>query len=221
MTPTLYHSPFACSLASRFALGEADLDHELHVVRLSAGENQKADYLAINPRKKVPALSTGDGLLTETSAILPYIADQVPDKNLLPPSGSFARAQAQSWLAFLSGTLHPCFTGVFRPALFTTDEAGHNSVVEAHTARMVIAFEELEARLSQQDFLLGQFSLCDVYLLVFLTWRGGPAMAGKLPPFPSLDAYQARLLSRPVLSATLQDDMRLLAGGSPFTKTRS
>ena len=112
----LHHSPLACSLASRLALAEAGLPHEIVVVRTARGENRTPAYLQVNPRGKVPALQTGDGVLTESTAILPYIADLSP--GLLPPAGGFARAQAQAWLSFLSSTVHAAFTGVLRAEAF-------------------------------------------------------------------------------------------------------
>ena len=67
----LHHAPMACSLATRFTLAEAGLPHDIAIVRTARGENRTAAYLAINPRGKVPALETDDGVLTESTAILP------------------------------------------------------------------------------------------------------------------------------------------------------
>jgi glutathione S-transferase len=218
MTLTLYHSPFACSLASRFALAETSLAHELAVVSLSAGAQHADSYKAINPRSKVPALQTELGVLTESAAILPYIADLAPALNLMPPAGSFQRAMAQSWLSYLSSGVHPGYTGAFRPERFTADTDGVEDVRAAHVSRIATSLAPIEAHLAERPFLLDALSVCDLYLLVFLSWRGSPALAGKLPAFPALDEFQQRLLARPALAAVMADDMRLMAQQSPYSK---
>lgn len=218
MSPTLYHSPFACSLASRFALAEADIPHEIVVVNLGVGAQHEAEYQSVNPRGKVPALATANGVLTESTAILPYIADLVPEKRLFPEAGAFARSEGQSWLSFMSSSVHAAFTGVIRPERFTTNPQSTESTRAAFVERVATAFAPLEAHLAGRDYMLDEFGVCDVYLLVFLTWRGSPVIAGKLPTFAALDEFQQRLLARPALAAAMGGDMQLMAEQSPYSK---
>lgn len=205
----LHHAPMACSLASRFALAEAGLAHEVIVVRTARGENREPAYLRINPRGKVPALETDAGVLTESTAILPFIADLAPGKNLLPPSGGFPRAEAQAWLSFLSSTLHAAYTGALRAEAFEGCDV--EAVRSVHVARLTTALEELDAHLAGREFMLDAFSVCDLYLLVFLLWRGAPALAGRLAPLPNLDQFQQRMLARPALAAILGEEMKSMA----------
>ncbi len=114
----LYHSPMACSLASRLALAESGLAHEVVVINTRKGEQNADSYRRIHPRGKVPALDTGQGVITESSAILPLIADLAPDARLLPLAGTIERAKAQSWLALISTTLHPALSGAGFPEKF-------------------------------------------------------------------------------------------------------
>ena len=207
----LHHAPMACSLASRFALAEAGLAHEVVVVRTSRGENRAEAYLQINPRGRVPALQTDEGVITESTAILPFIADLAPQAGLLPPVGTFARAQAQSWLSFLSSTVHAAYTGALRPETVAGCDA--EALQSVQLARIGAALQDVDAHMAKQDHLLDAFSLCDLYLLVFLLWRGAPAVAGKLPPLPNLDAFQQRMLARPALAAILGEEMKLMAEG--------
>lgn len=207
----LHHAPMACSLASRFALAEAGLTHEVAVVRTGRGENRTEAYLRINPRGKVPALQTDEGVITESTAILPFIADLAPQAGLLPPAGTFARAQAQSWLSFLSSTVHAAYSGALRPEAI--DGCDPEALRKAQLARIGAALQDVDAHLAKQDYLLDAFSLCDLYLLVFLLWRGAPAVAGNLPPSPNLDAFQQRMLARPALAAILGEEMKLMAEG--------
>lgn len=203
----LHHSPMACSLASRFALAVAGLPHEVVIVRTARGENLTAAYLQINPRGKVPALQTDDGVLTESTAILPYIADLAP--GLLPPAGGLARAQAQAWLSFLSSTVHAAFTGVLRAEAFEGCDV--EAVRTVHLSRLRAALQEIDDHLESQDHLLNAFSLCDLYLLVFLLWRGAPQVAGRLLPLANLDRFQQRMLSRPAVGSVLREEMKLMA----------
>jgi len=203
----LHHSPMACSLASRFALAVAGLPHEVVIVRTARGENLTAAYLQINPRGKVPALQTDDGVLTESTAILPYIADLAP--GLLPPAGGLARAQAQAWLSFLSSTVHAAFTGVLRAEAFEGCDV--EAVRTVHLSRLRAALQEIDDHLEGQDHLLNAFSLCDLYLLVFLLWRGAPQVAGRLSPLANLERSQQRMLSRPAVGSVLREEMKLMA----------
>lgn len=199
----LHHAPMACSLASRFALHEAGLAHEIAILHTTKGAQNTPAYRRINPRGKVPALETDQGVLTESTAILPFIADLAPDKGLLPPAGTFARAQGQAWLSFLSSTLHPAMRAAMAPGDDT--EATRRAAV----ARVTATLEDIETHLAGRDHLLDAFSVCDLYLGVFLLWRAGPGLAGQLPAFPNLDRFQQLLFSRPALAAIVGEEMRL------------
>ena len=80
-----------------------------------------------------------------------------------------------------------------------------------HVARLTTALEELDAHLAGREFMLDAFSVCDLYLLVFLLWRGAPALAGRLAPSPNLDQFQQRMLARPALAAILGEEMKSMA----------
>jgi glutathione S-transferase len=203
----LHHAPVACSLASRLALVESGLAHEIALVDTAKGEQKSAAYLAINPRGQVPALETDEGVLTESTAILPFIADMAPEKELLPPAGTFGRAKAQSWLSFLSSTLH---VGLAR-AMFPPPGCENAEAQAAALARVRTAYQDVDAHLVGRDFLLDAFSVCDLYLLVFGLWRAHPSLAGKLPPLVNLTQAQQKLLARPGLGAILAEDMQLRA----------
>ena len=118
MTLKLYHSPMACSPASRLALIEAGVSHELELVRTSRGDHLEPAYLAINPLGKDPALELDGEVITESTAILQLVASLAPASELMP-SGLIGRAQAQALLSFLSSTVHAAWTGVLRAERFT------------------------------------------------------------------------------------------------------
>jgi len=125
---TLYYAPGACSMASHIALEETGAPYQTQLVGLAQGEQTKPEYLnKVNPRGKVPALQTDDGILTENVAILTYLARTFPDAKLLP-TDPLGTARALSHMAYLSNTVHPAFTHIMRPGRFATDESAHENL---------------------------------------------------------------------------------------------
>jgi len=208
---TLYHSPLACSLASKLALLESGLPHEVELVRTWRDEQRAPAYLAVNPAGKVPALSVDGAVVTESTAILPLISDLAPAAGLMPAE-PVARARAQAVLSFLSSSLQAAFT----PAMFPDRYAGGADVEAVRAAaigRLGDALLLLEARLDGREYLAGDFSACDLYASVFLTWRATPALQGRLPATPRLDALQGRVMARPGLGAAVAQDFALRQKG--------
>lgn len=201
---TLHHAPMACSLASRLALIEAGLPHEVAIVRTWKDEQKSDAYRAINPRGKVPTLQTGDDVLTESTAILPYIADLAPDKHLLPPAGTLDRAKAQAWLSFLSSTLHVAMN----QAMFAPVGCDNEVARDAAIARVTAALTDIDNHLEGRDYLLDAFSVCDLYLFVFASWRASPALAGKLPAFANIDRFQQAVFARPGVAALMAEEFK-------------
>jgi glutathione S-transferase len=195
----------ACSLASRLALEESGLPHEISLVRTYKGEQRAPSYLAVNSAGKVPALTVDGTTVTESTAILPLIAALAPEAALFPTE-PVPRARAQSVLSFISSSLHAAFT----PAMFPERFAGSGDPEAYRTAaieRVGVALQFVEKQLGGQDYLLGRFGACDLYLLVFLLWRGNPALQGRLPSTPHLDGFQQRVMARPIVGATVGEDM--------------
>lgn len=203
----LHHAPLACSFASRLALIESGLQHEIAFVRIWKDEQHADAYRRVNPRGKVPALETEQGVITESTAILQYIADLVPSRQLLPPPGSFMRAQGQSWLSFLSSTLHCAFSAAMRPL----EGCDGEPAAKAALAKVSAAFADVNGHLEGREYLLDEFSVCDLYLLVFSLWRSAPQFAGKLSALPHLDAFQQRMMGRPGFVAALGEEIGMRA----------
>lgn len=204
---TLFHSPLTCSLASKFALIESGLEHRIEIINTAKGANLEPAYLAINPAGKVPALAVDGRVVTESTAILPLIADLAPGRGLMP-EGPLERAEAQSLLSFLSSTVHAAWTRVLRPERFIEgDEVAR--VRDPALRELAGALTLLEARMQGRTYLVGDLTVCDLYLTVFLAWRMAPPAQGRLPSTPALDALQARVFGRPMLSAAFAEDLAL------------
>lgn len=195
----LYYTPGTSSLFPHIVLHEAGLAFE----RTRVDEHTKLiddgrDYRTINPLGFVPALELDDGtVLTEGAAIVQYIADQVPSKQLAAPNGTLERAKLQSWLNFIASEIQMgCFCPLFHA---TTSDAAKAMYRERLASRL----GHVDRHLSQQQYMLGkQYSLADAYLLVVLNWAR-PANID-LSPYPHARAHRKGVGARPAARAAMQ-----------------
>ena len=190
----LYYSPGACSLAVHIALREAGRDFDLARVDLSTHRlADGSDYRAISPRGYVPLLELDDGSRhTEANALLQYVADSAGQ---LPAPGSRERLEVTGWLAFVSTELHKTLGWLWRPDL---PEAMRGIVLEVLGRRL----KELDARLGQQEWLTGGFSVADAYCFTVLGWT--KVLSVDLSPYPHVQKYLGRVAARPAVVAALK-----------------
>jgi glutathione S-transferase len=201
----LFYSPMACSLSCHVALEESGLNYETVEINTKTQANLTQSYTAINPLGKVPALAIEGRVLTEAAAILSYIADRVPEKELLPPAGTLKRAIAHEWLNFLSSTVHIAFRPVFRPERLAEGDGCVNSVRRLGVNGVVEALKHAEARLGKAPYTLGdRFSLCDGYLMVFFLWSRREALVASMPEFPAMRAMVSRVLARQTVQSAMK-----------------
>src|SRR5437764_1196510 len=102
----LYYAPNTCALASHIVLQEVGAPYSLSRIDFSRTEQQSTEYLKVNPKGRVPALVTDKGVLTETPAILAYVAQTFPNAKLAPTDDAFAFAQAQAFNSYICATVH-------------------------------------------------------------------------------------------------------------------
>lgn len=196
----LYYSPGACSMASHIALIEAGLQFETEKVNLKTPEKTTSsgqNFTRINPKGYVPALETQTGdILTEGAAILQYIADRTPEKELAPRAGTFERYKLQEWLTFISSEVHKSMSPLFNPK---TPEA-YRDIAKAHLSRRL---DWVQEQLQGRPFLMGQtFTVADAYLFTVLGWS---KMLGlDLTKWPGLMGYVERVGSRPAVRQAMK-----------------
>src|SRR4051794_28970567 len=118
-----YYTPETCALASHIALEEAGAEYEAVRLDFRAGDQRKPEYLAINPKGRVPALITDDGVLTETPAILVYVAQRFARAKLAPLDSPFAFARVQAFNSYLCSTVHVAHAHKFRGSRWADDPA--------------------------------------------------------------------------------------------------
>lgn len=192
----LYYKPGACSLSPHIVLREAGVDFSIEKVDLVAKTTEHgADYLTINPKGQVPALQLDDGsILTENAVIVQYLADQKPDRQLLPAAGSLARYHALELLNFIATELHKGFSPLFNPRF--PEEAKE---VAREQLRKKLAY--IDGELAGKEYLLGsRFSVADAYLFTILNWARVLKFNLDLP---NLAAFMARMAARPAVDAAL------------------
>jgi glutathione S-transferase len=167
----LYYFPGACSLASHIVLEWLGVPYQ--TVRMSLQSIKQPDYLAINQGGTVPLLLHGDFSLTETVAILGYLADLHPTAGLLGDGTPRGRAEVTRWLAFLNSDVHKAFKPLFTPERYLPDSAFAPALAAAARIQVRKYLERLDARLEGRRWLTGARSAADPYLFVMLRWTVG------------------------------------------------
>lgn len=199
----LFHSPGSCSLASLIALEEAGADYEVVVTSTAAGDQRKAEYLAINPKGRVPALVTDQGVLTENPAILAWIAQAFPAAKLMPTE-PWAFAQAQAFNSYLASTVHVAHAHRHRGYRWADEESSFADMRRKVPETMAACFQLIEDELLRGPWVLGEsLSVCDGYLFTVTGWLEGDGVP--LARFPRVKAHFERMQARPAVRKVLAD----------------
>ncbi len=197
----LYHIPGTASLAVRIALAEAGISYEpIRVLLKSKRTTDGRDFLEINSKGYVPTLELDDGYrITETAAILQYVADLRPDISLAPRPGSRARIEVQEWLNFVASEVHKPFSPLF------TKGTGHDWRSEC-LAKLRQRLTWIDNELVHRDWLVGNdMSIADAYLFSVVNWTKWVAELS-IGQWPSLASFQNRMSSRPSVRAAILAD---------------
>src|SRR3954466_1001259 len=194
----LYYSPGACSLSPHIALREAGLAFEPVLASTKTHQLQDGtDYYSINPLGYVPMLELDDGTrLREGPAIVQYIADQVPTKNLAPANGTLQRYRLQEWLTFIGTEIHKTYSPLFNPAL--TDEAK-----QVFRDKLSSRYRWMDGELKGKHYLMGEhFTVADAYFFAVTRWA--EPLKIDLSAMPNVQAHHARMKERPGVQAALK-----------------
>ena len=199
----LYYSPGACSLSPHIVLRESGLTFELLRVDLKIKKTTLGgDFSVVNPIGNVPALQLDDGqVLTEGPAIVQYIGDKVPEKNLVPLAGSMERYRLLEILNFIASELHKNFGAWGWNALDNPAVPEHWKL--ASKEMLAKRLSRAAALLEGKSFLLGDnFSVADAYLYTVLNWTKHFKI--DLSPWPVFAPYQSTISARPTVQAALK-----------------
>ena len=194
----LYYSPGACSLSPHIALQEAGLAYTPVLASTKSHKLQDGtDFYTINALGYVPVLELDNGeRLREGPAIVQYIADQVPDKQLAPANGTLARYRLQEWLTFIGTEIHKGFSPLFNPA---TPEDYKPMVRE----RLLQRLQWVDSQLAGKQYLMGdQFTVADGYLFTVTNWTQPTKL--DISGLANLAAYRERVGARPAVQAAMK-----------------
>ncbi len=204
---TLFYANGACSLAPHIALEETGVPYTPHRVDTAAGEQNQPAFLAINPKARVPALRIDDWVLTENTAILPWIG-QMPEAHLWPAAPAH-QARALEWIGWIASTVHIAYAHIRRAERYAT---GDDALANVQAQGRVItraAWEAVEARLGARRgpgaWAVGDaYSVVDPYLLVFWMWGRGAVLGYDMArDFPAWTDHARRMGARPAVQRVL------------------
>ena len=200
----LYYGQGTIALASHIALEEAGADYEAVRVDVLGGEQTRPDYLAINPKGRLPALVTDQGVLTETVAILAYIAQAYPHARLAP-TDPWAFAQAQAFNAYIATTVHVAHAHWRRGYRWADEESSFADMSRKVPQTMAAGFQLIEDVYFKGPWVLGdQFSVCDGYLFTIADWLERDQVDPR--QFPKVHDHRERVRARPAVARALAEE---------------
>jgi glutathione S-transferase len=204
MSIKLYYAPGACSLASHIALEEIGLPYETVKLDLAAGDQRKPEYLALNPRGRVPTVVVGGEVLTENVGIMSYFAGGYPKAGIWPKD-TWHQAKALSTMAWLSNTVHTTYARLLRTARFV-DGDDHQEALKAKARTAYGEYlQEIDNLLKGRKWSVGDsFTVVDGYLLVFYRW--GNRGKFDVKALRNYTALMDKVLARPAVKKVMADE---------------
>lgn len=199
---TLCFAPGTCALAVRIALEEAQAPYTLQTLDFAAQQQRSPAYLAINPKGRVPALITGQGVLTETPALLLYVAQRFPGAGLAP-ADPFELARLQELHSYLASTVHVAHAHGRRGARWADEPEAIAAMQRKVGQNMAECFQLIEDHyLPHGPWVLGErYSVGDAYLYTVGAWLRGDGV--DIARFPRVHAHAQRMATRPAVQRAL------------------
>jgi glutathione S-transferase len=200
----LFYAPGTCALASRIALEDARAEHEIVRVDFSRQQQHSAEFLKINPKGRVPALSTDGGILTETPAILTFIAQSFPDAGLAPLDDPYGLAQMQAFNSYLCSTVHVNHAHGRRGARWANDQASLDDMKSKVPENMAASMLLIERDFFEGPWVMGeQYTVADAYLFTIEGWLKGDGV--DIGDYPIIKDHYERMSARDSVRRALVD----------------
>ncbi|MBN8943217.1 MAG: glutathione S-transferase family protein [Rhizobiales bacterium] len=205
MTLKFFFGPKTCALASRIALEEAGAPYEAVRLDMAGGQQRTPDYLAVNPKGRVPALVTPRGVLTETPAILAYIAQAYPAAKLAPSDDAYAFAQIQSFNSYLCSTVHINHAHKMRGYRWADEESSYADMKRKVPQTMAESFALIERDMFAGPWAMGEsYTIADPYLFTMARWLEGDGV--DIARFAKVQDHMRRMLERPAVQRAIAGD---------------
>jgi glutathione S-transferase len=191
----LYFAKGTCALASHIALEEAGAEYSTVRIDFAASEQQSPEYLAINPKGRVPTLVTDRGTLTETPAMLAFIAQSFPKAKLAPVDDPFGFAEVQAFNSYLCSTVHVAHAHRMRGTRWADDPGAIEAMKRKVPQTVAACFDMIESRMFQGAWVMGEtYTICDPYLFTIAQWLEGDSVDPLR--FPKVKAHRDRMSER-------------------------
>ena len=200
----LYYTPGTCALASHIALEEAGAPYTTERVDFKTNQQNSPGYLEINPKGRVPSLVTDRGTLTETPAMLAFIAQSFPKAKLAPLEDPFAFAQLQSFTSYLCSTVHVAHAHKGRGYRWASDESSFADMKRKVPESMGAAFALIEKKMLKGPRVMGEtYTVCDPYLFTLTGWLEGDSV--DITTMPKVADHAKRMAERPAVKKVLAE----------------
>jgi glutathione S-transferase len=201
----LHYTKNTCALASAIALEEAGAAYEIVRVDFRANAQRSPEYLAINPKGRVPSLVTDRGVLTETPAILAFVAQSFPAARLAPLDDPFAFARVQAFNSYLCSTVHVAHAHRMRGHRWADDPAAIEEMKRKAPEAVGASFELIERDMLAGPWVMGDaYSICDGYLYTLAQWLEADGV--DLARVPRVVAHRAHVAARPAVKRALANE---------------
>jgi glutathione S-transferase len=202
----LFYAPHTCALASHIVLEEAGADYVTERVDFKSNNQSKPEYLAINPKGRVPALVTEQGVLTETPAILAYVAQTYPEARLAPLENRFAFAQVQAFNSYLCSTVHVAHAHRMRGKRWADDPAALAEMQRKVPETVGDCFSLIERSMLMGPWVMGDtYTICDPYLFTLTQWLKGDSV--DVARFPKVADHLRRMSERPAVKKVIAEEL--------------
>jgi glutathione S-transferase len=199
---TFYFAPNTCALATHVALEEAGARYAAKRIDFGTAEQRSPAYLEVNPKGRVPALVTERGTLTETPALLLFVAQSFPAARLAPLEDPFALARVQELNSYLCSTVHVAHAHRMRGARWTDDAAAIEAMKAKVPQNMADCFALIERHMLRGPWVMGEaYTIADPYLFTITQWLESDGVDPAR--FPAVAAHRARMRERPAVRQAL------------------
>jgi glutathione S-transferase len=203
---TLYYAAHTCSLASHIALEDAGAPYELKRIEFAKEEQRSPAYLKINPKSRVPAMVTPRGILTETPAMLAFIAQSFPAARLAPLDDPFAFATIQSFNSYLCSVVHVAHAHRMRGYRWSDDPDAWASMQRKVPESVGACFDLIEREMLKGPWVAGDaYTIADPYLFTLAQWVEGDGL--DITRIPRVIDHRRRMLERPAVKKAIAEEL--------------
>lgn len=199
---TLYYAKGTAALPVHIALEEVGAAYEVHLLDFAKKEHLAPEYLKINPKGRVPALATDQGILTETPALLAFIGQRFASAGIIP-ADPFEFARVQEFNLYVAATVHVAHAHKLRGARWSDDKAARDTMRAKVAQNMTQCAELIEQTYLRGPWVMGEhYTVCDAYLFLIARWLKGDDVDEAA--FPKILAHRARMEARPAVQSVLK-----------------